>query len=36
VLNEPGVVEGKPLLETIQHLSDLVSNTFHIFKPCLV
>ena len=35
-LNEPGVVEGKPLFETIQHLSDLVSNTFHIFKPCLV
>ncbi len=34
-LNEPGVVEGKPLLEIIQHFSDLVSNTVPLFKPCL-
>lgn len=34
-LNESGIVEGKPLLETIQHLADLVSSTFEILKPCL-
>lgn len=34
-LNEPGIIEGKPLLESIHHLADLVSNTFLILKPCL-
>ncbi|MGO9530227.1 MAG: hypothetical protein ACLP3B_03515 [Syntrophobacteraceae bacterium] len=34
-LNEPGITDGKPLLETIHHLADLVSNTFLILKPCL-
>jgi hypothetical protein len=34
-LNEPGIAEGKPLLETVQHLSDLVSNTIPLFKSCL-
>ncbi len=34
-LNEPGITDGKPSLETIHHLADLVSNTFLILKPCL-
>jgi hypothetical protein len=34
-ISEPGIVEGKPLLETLQHLADLVSNTALLFKPCL-
>ena len=34
-LIEPGVVECKPVVETIQHLADLVSNTVMLFKPCL-
>jgi hypothetical protein len=35
-LYEPGIVEGKPLLETVQHLADLVSSVFEILKPCLI
>jgi hypothetical protein len=34
-INEPGIVEGKPLLETVHHLADLVTNIFLILKPCL-
>lgn len=34
-LNESGIVEGKPLLETVHHLADLVYNTFLILKSCL-
>jgi hypothetical protein len=33
--NEPQVFEGGPLLETLQHFADLVSNTVVLFKPCL-
>jgi hypothetical protein len=35
-LNEPGVVEGKPLLETVHQLTDIVANIFTIITPCLV
>ena len=35
-LNEPGIVEGKPLLETVQHFADLVSSIFEIIKPCFI
>jgi hypothetical protein len=34
-LSEPGVIDGKPLLETVQHFHDLVSDTVLRFKPCL-
>ena len=34
-LDEAGVIEGKPLLETLGHMGELVSNTITIFKPCL-
>ena len=34
-LYEPGVVESKPLIETAQHLCDLVANIIALFKPCL-
>lgn len=34
-LNEPGVVEGKAVLETAKQLHDLVSGTLEAFKPCL-
>jgi hypothetical protein len=34
-INEPGVIAGKPLLETVHHLADLVSNIVLILKPCL-
>lgn len=34
-LHEPGVLETGPLLETVQHLSDLVSKTLRSFKPLL-
>ncbi len=34
-LNEPEIVERKPLIETVQHFADLVSNTVLEFKPCL-
>lgn len=33
--NEPQVFEGGPLLETLQHFANLVSNTVILFKPCL-
>jgi hypothetical protein len=35
-LSEPGIVDGKPLLETIYQLAQLVGNTFLILKPSLV
>ena len=35
VFNEPGVIEGKAILETIQHLSDAVESVVASFKPCL-
>lgn len=34
-LSEPGVVDSKPLLETVQHLTDLVSGIVTGFRPCL-
>jgi hypothetical protein len=34
-LSEPGIVEGKPLLETVHQLADLVGNVFLRLKPCL-
>lgn len=34
-LNEAGIVEGKPLLETIHQIADIVCNTIRLFKPCL-
>jgi hypothetical protein len=34
-LNEPGIVESEPLIETLQHLADLVGGTLTAFKPCL-
>jgi hypothetical protein len=34
-LNEPEIGEPKPLLETIQHLADLVGNTVASFRSCL-
>jgi hypothetical protein len=34
-LYEPEVVKPGPMLEIVQHLADLVSNTVTIFKPCL-
>jgi len=34
-LDEPGIIECKPLIETLQHFSDLVSGTVTMFKPCL-
>jgi hypothetical protein len=34
-LNEPGVVEPGPMMEIVQHLADLVSNTVKAFKPLL-
>jgi len=34
--NEPQIPESGPLLETLQHFADLVSNTVLLFKPCLV
>jgi len=34
-LYEPGIIEGKPLIETVQHFTDLVSSTVLLFKPCL-
>jgi hypothetical protein len=33
--NEPGVLERKPLVVTLQHFTDLVGNTVAQFKPCL-
>jgi len=35
-LSELSIGESKPLLETVQHFYDLVSNTVVLFKPCLV
>lgn len=35
VLHEPGVIDGKPILETLQHFADLVSGTISSFRPCL-
>jgi hypothetical protein len=34
--NEPQIPESGPLLETLQHFTDLISNTVLLFKPCLV
>lgn len=34
--NEPGVVEGKAVIETIQQLADLVRHTTTLFKPYLI
>ena len=34
-LYEPGIIEGKPLLETMQRFSDLVSKTVQQFENCL-
>ncbi len=34
-LSEPEVIKGGPLLETLNDLSNLVSNTVTLFKPCL-
>jgi hypothetical protein len=33
--NEPGVIEAKPVLETLKHFGELVSTTVEAFKPCL-
>jgi len=33
--NEPKIVEGKPILETLQHFADLVRSTVNSCKPCL-
>jgi hypothetical protein len=35
VLNEPGVIDGAPLLDTLNDFSDLVNKTVLLFKPCL-
>ncbi|MGQ0509881.1 MAG: hypothetical protein ACT4P9_04645 [Betaproteobacteria bacterium] len=35
-LNEPGVIEGKPILETVKQLAGLVNRTVDAFRPCLV
>jgi hypothetical protein len=34
-LNEPGVIDGEDLLETLNNFSDLVSKTVSLFTPCL-
>jgi hypothetical protein len=34
-LYEPGIIEGKPLIETVQHFTDLVSSIVLLFKLCL-
>jgi hypothetical protein len=34
-LSEPGIIEGKPLLETVRSLSKLVENIIPQFKPFL-
>lgn len=34
-LHEPGVVEGEPVLKTLQDLADLVRVTIESFRPCL-
>jgi hypothetical protein len=34
-LNEPDIIKPGPMLETIRHLADLVSNTVTAFKPHL-
>jgi hypothetical protein len=34
-LNEPDIIKPGPMLVTIQHLADLVSNTVRAFKPLL-
>jgi hypothetical protein len=34
-LNEPGIVECQPLLESLKQFADLVGNTIATFKPCL-
>jgi hypothetical protein len=33
--NEPQVLQGGPLLETLKHFSNVVSSTVTSFKPCL-
>ena len=33
--NEPKIMDSKPVLETLQHLADLVSNTILLFRPLL-
>jgi hypothetical protein len=35
-LNEPEIVDGKPLLQTIQHLADLVAGMVAGFRPFLL
>jgi hypothetical protein len=34
--SEPQVAESEPLLETLQHLIDLVDNLIVSFKPLLI
>jgi hypothetical protein len=34
-LDEPGLVRGKPVLGTLQHFTEQVSNTVALFEPCL-
>lgn len=36
VINEPQVIEGAPLLETLKEMIDVVDNTILSFKPLLV
>jgi hypothetical protein len=35
VLHEPGVIEGKPLLETLVQFRDRVSSIIEAFRSCL-
>lgn len=35
VLNEPGVIEGAPLIDTLNGFSDIVSKTILLFGQCL-
>jgi hypothetical protein len=35
VLNEPGVIDGAPLLDTLNDFSGLVNKTVLLFTPCL-
>ena len=34
-LNEPGVIEGKPIMETVMAFRDRISDIVNSFKPCL-
>jgi hypothetical protein len=33
--SEPDIAQGRPVIETLQHFTDLVSNTVALFKACL-